>query len=209
VQQFDKDTVTTANKLQKYLDAFARKEIDVLVGTQMLAKGHDYPDVTLAIVLGLDYVTALPDYRARERAMSLFVQIAGRAGRNREAEVIVQTNEPEFFTAYLGDYEAFLKDEIGMREGLYPPHRYLCRLLLAAKHDRLAKERVETAAEALRAYAPAVEVVGAGKAPIEKIAGKFRYHILLRAHRRTDLLKALGAVDSTGFEVDMDPVDFA
>jgi primosomal protein N' (replication factor Y) len=209
IQQFDKDTITTGGKLQKALERFAAKETDVLVGTQMLAKGHDYPDITLAIVLGLDYILAVPDYRARERAMSLFVQIAGRAGRAREAEVIVQTNEPEFFTEYLGRYEKFLQDEMVVREGLYPPTMHLCRFLFAAKEEAKGMAKVEAVRKRLEAYADRVEVVGAGKAPIEKIAGKFRFNILLRSASRTDLLRVVKAVDDGSFEVDMDPVDFA
>ena len=209
VQQFDKDIITTANKLQKALERFAKKEVDVLVGTQMLAKGHDYPDVTLALILGLDYLLAMPDYRARERAMSLFVQIAGRAGRSREAEVVVQTNQPDFFRDFLNDYEGFLKEEIADREGLYPPHAFLCRLLFSAKdfqQGETALRRVETA---LRSLGGLAEVVGAGQAPIERIAGKWRFHILLRSASRANLLKAVSAVEDGRFEVDIDPVDFA
>ncbi|WP_457597650.1 primosomal protein N' [Hydrogenimonas sp.] len=208
IEQFDKDTITTANKLQKTLERFGAREIDVLVGTQMLAKGHDYADVTLAVILGLDYILALPDYRARERAMALFVQIAGRAGRAREAEVIVQTNEPEFFEEYVGRYEAFLQSELEAREGLYPPTRHLCRLLFSAREEAkgaAAVAKVKGAIEALGL----VEVVGAGKAPIERIAGKWRFTILLRSTSRKALLQSVKAVEDGSFEVDMDPVDFA
>ncbi len=208
IQQFDKDTITTAGKLQKALDKFSKKETDLLVGTQMLAKGHDYADITLAVVLGLDYILALPDYRARERAQSLFVQIAGRAGRAREATVIVQTNQPEFFSEYIGDYEKFLKDELKFREGLYPPYMHLCRFLFATKEEKKGLVEVER----IRAHVESfnkVEIVGCGKAPIEKIAGKFRFNILLRSPNRSDLLRVVKAVDDGSFEVDMDPVDFA
>ncbi|WP_201352490.1 primosomal protein N' [Hydrogenimonas urashimensis] len=208
IQQFDKDTITTANKLQKALDRFEKKETDVLVGTQMLAKGHDYADITLAIILGLDYILALPDYRARERAQALFVQISGRAGRAREAEVIVQTNQPEFFMEYLGDYEKFLKEESQMREGLYPPTMHLCRLLFSDKEEARGAANVERIKEAIERFGK-VEVVGAGKAPIEKIAGKFRFNILLRSASRRDMMRVVKAVEDGSFEVDMDPVDFA
>ena len=208
IQQFDKDTITTAGKLQKTLEKFAKKEIDILVGTQMLAKGHDYPDITLAIVLGLDYILALPDYRARERAMSLFVQIAGRAGRSREAEVIVQTNEPEFFRRYIDDYEGFMREELAMRDGLYPPSVHLCRLLFSGKKEEAVARETERVRARIEAYG-LVEIVGAGRAPIEKIAGKFRYNILLRSANRKDLLRIVKAVDDGSFEVDMDPVEFA
>ncbi|WP_457593414.1 primosomal protein N' [Hydrogenimonas sp.] len=208
VQQFDKDTITTANKLQKALDRFAKKETDILVGTQMLAKGHDYPDITLAIILGLDYILALPDYRARERAQSLFVQIAGRAGRAREATVIVQTNQPEFFGEYIGRYERFLEEELQFREGLYPPSMHLCRLLFASKEEKKGLAEVERVRTQIEKFGK-VEIVGSGKAPIEKIAGRLRFNILLRSQSRSDLLRTIKAVDDGSFEVDMDPIDFA
>ncbi len=207
IQQFDKDTITTANKLQKALDKFAKKETDILVGTQMLAKGHDYADITLAIILGLDYILALPDYRARERAQSLFVQIAGRAGRAREATVMVQTNQPEFFTEYLGDYEKFLREELIYRKDLYPPTMHLCRLLFASKEEAKGLAEVEQVRVQIEQFG-IVEIVGAGKAPIEKIAGKFRFNILLRSPHRSNLLRVVKAVHRGQFEVDMDPVDF-
>ncbi|WP_457599407.1 primosomal protein N' [Hydrogenimonas sp.] len=208
VQQFDKDTITTANKLQKALDRFAKKETDILVGTQMLAKGHDYPDITLAIILGLDYILALPDYRARERAQSLFVQIAGRAGRAREATVIVQTNQPEFFGEYIGRYDRFLEEELQWREGLYPPSMHLCRLLFASKEEKRGVAEVERVRAKIEKF-DKVEIVGSGKAPIEKIAGRLRFNILLRSQNRSDLLRIIKAVDDGSFEVDMDPIDFA
>ncbi len=208
IQQFDKDTITTPGKLQKALERFAGRETDILVGTQMLAKGHDYPDITLAVILGLDYILAMPDYRARERALSLFVQIAGRAGRAKEATVIVQTNQPEFFSEYINDYERFLKEELLFREGLYPPSVHLCRLLFASKEERRGEAALKRVEERIESFKK-VEIVGAGKAPIEMIAGKFRFNILLRSQNRSDLLRVVKAVDDGSFEVDMDPVDFA
>ena len=150
----------------------------------------------------------LPDFRARERAQSLFVQIAGRAGRAREATVIVQTNQPDFFKEYIGKYDKFLQEELEHREGLYPPSTYLCRLLFASKNEAKAKVEVDRIKSKIEKFA-LVEIVGAGKAPIEKIAGKFRFNILLRSSKRADLMRVVKAVDDGSFEVDMDPVDFA
>jgi len=209
IEQFDKDAITTAGKLAKALKRFASGESRVLLGTQMLAKGHDYADITLSIVLGLDYISGLADYRARERAMSLLFQIAGRSGRAREAEVIVQTADPEFYRPYLGDYAMFLREELPFREiGRYPPFAHLARILIAHKEEAKAAGTTLETVTALKSFEE-VEIVGHGKAPVERIAGKYRYTILLRASERTPLLRALHAVDRREIEIDMDPVEFS
>ncbi|MDD5210821.1 MAG: primosomal protein N', partial [Sulfuricurvum sp.] len=109
VTQFDRDVITTQNKLIKTLKAFNNREIDLLVGTQMLSKGHDYHDITLAVVMGIDNLLAQADYRAREKALSLLVQIAGRSGRKEDSTVLVQSFNESFFRPYLDDYELFLQ----------------------------------------------------------------------------------------------------
>jgi len=120
----------------------------------------------------------------------------------------VQTNHPEFFGEYIGDYEKFLREELLFRDGLYPPSTHLCRLLFASKDERRCEERVSEVKSAIERF-DRVEIVGAGRAPIEKIAGKYRFNILLRSRKRGDLLRIVKAVDDGSFEVDMDPVDFA
>ena len=209
IEQFDKDAITTAGKLAKALKRFASGESRVLLGTQMLAKGHDYADITLSIIMGLDYISGLADYRARERAMSLLFQIAGRSGRAREAEVIVQTADPDFYRPYLGKYEMFLHEELAFREvGHYPPFAHLARILIAHKEESKAAGTTLETVTALKAF-DGVEVIGHGKAPVERIAGKYRYTVLLRAPERTPLLKALHAVNRREIEIDMDPVEFS
>ena len=207
VAQFDRDSITTQKKLEELLRAFNEHEIDLLVGTQMLSKGHDYHAVTLAVVLGLDNLLSLSDYRARERALSLLLQIAGRSGRKHAAKVIVQTFNAEFFSAYIDRYEAFLEEEKLFREGMYPPYKKLCRVLFAHKNWEKAEEAMQKMEQGLKRF-PAVEIVGAGKAPIEKIAGKYRYQILLRADKSTELIRALKASKVPLAEIDMDPVEF-
>ncbi len=207
VAQFDRDKITTQKKLKALLDAFNANEIDLLVGTQMLSKGHDYHDVTLAVVLGLDNILGLSDYRARERALSLLLQIAGRSGRKKEARVIVQTFNAAFFSAYTDSYERFLEEEKRFREGMYPPYKKLCRVLFAHKNWEKAEAMMRQMEQGLQQF-DRIEIVGAGKAPIEKIAGKYRYQILLRADRSTDLIRALKATKVPLAEIDMDPVEF-
>ncbi len=207
VAQFDRDKITTQKKLKELLRAFNEREIDLLVGTQMLSKGHDYHEVTLAVVLGLDNILSLSDYRARERALSLLLQIAGRSGRKHAARVIVQTFNAPFFSAYIDRYERFLEEEKAFRRQMYPPYKKLCRVLFAHKKRDKAEEAMREMEKGLTVF-DAVEIVGAGKAPIEKIAGKYRYQILLRADKSTDLIRALRATKVPLAEIDMDPVEF-
>ncbi|MDP2892904.1 MAG: primosomal protein N', partial [Sulfurimonas sp.] len=100
VEQFDRDAITTANKLKAALKSFNEREIDILVGTQMISKGHDYHGVTLAVVLGMDNMLNMSDYRAREKALSTLIQVAGRSGRKENAKVLVQSFNEDFFKAY-------------------------------------------------------------------------------------------------------------
>lgn len=209
VEQFDKDSITTAKKLKEALKRFESGESQLLLGTQMLSKGHDYANITLSVIMGLDYILGLADYRARERAMSLLFQIAGRSGRAKEAQVIVQTGDPAFFQNYLGDYETFIKDELEFLEmAEYPPFVSLARILIAHKDEAKAGKITLDTVTKLKAFKE-VEIVGSGKAPVERVANKFRFNILLRAKNRVPLLKALHAVDCREIEIDMDPVEFS
>lgn len=206
--QFDRDVITTQKKLKTLLRQFNNKEIDLLVGTQMLSKGHDYHDVTLAVVLGLDNILNLSDYRAREKALSLLIQIAGRSGRKKAATVLVQSFNREFFEPYVGRYEEFLEEEKLFREGMYPPYKKLARLLFAHKNGLKAQEAMTQVLSGLQQFS-AVQIVGYGPSPIEKIANKYRFQILLRGDKSTDLIRAIKACKNDLAEVDMDPVEFA
>jgi primosomal protein N' (replication factor Y) len=209
VEQFDKDSITTAKKLKEALDRFESGESHLLLGTQMLSKGHDYANITLSVIMGLDHILGLADYRARERAMSLLFQIAGRSGRALAAEVIVQTGDADFFKHYLSDYELFIKDELAFLEMAdYPPFVSLARILIAHKDEAKAGKITLDTVTKLKAFY-AVEIVGHGKAPVERIANKYRFNILLKAKNRVPLLKALHNVDCREIEIDMDPVEFS
>ncbi|BCD59669.1 MULTISPECIES: primosomal protein N' [unclassified Nitratiruptor] len=204
IERFDKDAVSTQRKLEKLIKEFSQKKIDILVGTQMLSKGHDYPDVALSVVMDIDYVLAMADYRARERAVSLFVQIAGRAGRKESANVVVQTKNEAFFDKYK-EYDLFLQDELAFRKDLYPPFTRLAQLNFAHKNESKAKEAMEQVLTCLRGCEK-IEIVGYGPNAIEKIAGKYRYHILLRSPSSKALLQAIYACKNDLCDVDMDPV---
>ena len=207
VEQFDRDVITTQSKLKKALKRFNDNETDILVGTQMLSKGHDYHGVTLAVVLGMDNMLNMSDYRAREKALSSLIQVAGRSGRSKNAKVLVQSFNEDFFSAYLNDYAAFLDEEKFFREDLYPPYKKLCRVLFAHKNGAKAREEMSKMYENLL-RAPNIEIVGYGKCAIERVANKYRFEILLRSSKSTDLIKAIHQSRVPLAEIDMDPIEF-
>jgi len=208
VEQFDRDVITTATKLKKALKRFNDKESDILVGTQMLSKGHDYHGVTLAVVLGMDNMLNMGDYRAREKALSSLIQVSGRSGRKKDALVLVQSFNEAFFCAYIDSYEEFLESEKEFRKELYPPYKKLCRVLFSHKNGAKAQEEMRKMQEHLSLCAN-IEIVGAGKCAIERVANKYRFEILLRSDRSTDLIKAITQSRVPLAEIDMDPIEFS
>jgi primosomal protein N' (replication factor Y) len=208
IAKFDTDEITTQTKLKKVLKEFNDKKIDVLVGTQMLSKGHNYLDVDLAVVLGIDTLLAQSDYRAREKAMSLLLQIAGRSGRSGEGRVLIQTQNREFFERYLGDYEEFLKEELAYRKSLYPPYKKLMKVQVSGKYKDKTQRELEVVRDCLEAC-EGVDVIGSGEAPIAKIASKFRFQVLLRSSSAKALLQAASQCKCSVCEIDIDPVSFS
>lgn len=207
VEQFDRDVITTTSKLKRALKSFNDKEIDILVGTQMLSKGHDYHGVTLAVVLGMDNMLNMSDYRAREKALSTLIQVAGRSGRKESAKVLVQSFNESFFSAYVDKYEDFLEEEKEYRKELYPPYKKLCRILFSHKNGIKAGEAMNEMQQCLRNFSN-VEIVGFGKCGIERVADKYRFEILLRSDKSTDIIKAISTCKNSLAEVDMDPIEF-
>jgi primosomal protein N' (replication factor Y) len=207
VEQFDRDAITTAKKLREALARFNKKEIDILIGTQMLSKGHDYHDVTFVAVLGMDAMLAQGDYRAREKALSLLIQVAGRSGRSKNAKVLVQSFNESFFRPYIENYELFLEEEKHFRAELYPPFKKLCRIVFAHKKEQKAYDAMCEMQQRLRAFTK-IEIVGAKKCAIERVGGKYRYEILLRADKSTEIITAVRSTKVTLAEIDMDPLDF-
>ena len=208
ITQFDRDTITTDHALRKVLEQFNNHEIDLLVGTQMLSKGHNYHGVELCVALGFDRLLASSDYRAYERSMSLLVQLSGRSGRKSSAKVIIQTLNRAAFEPFLNDYDSFVQQEITAREGLYPPHRRLLRVLISDTNREKAEAVMH---EILRRIAPFSEVqtVGSGECAISRIKTKYRYYILLRSLSHRALITAAHAADMPNAEIEMDPVNFA
>ncbi len=205
IKRFDRDEIKTDTKLKKVLNDFNANKIDILVGTQMLSKGHDYHNVKLAVVLGIDSVLNMSSYKARERALSLLIQISGRSGRKGEGEVIIQTQNQDLLSYYLQecDYEDFLNQELEFREGLYPPFIKMAKVIFAHENGLKVKDELDKYVKILKEYDD-IEVVGFGQSPIFKMANKYRYEIILRSSTAKALLIALHSINSTMASIDMD-----
>lgn len=208
IAKFDRDEITTAKKLESLLKNFNDQKIDILVGTQMLSKGHDYHNVALAVIMGLDEHLFHCDFRAREKTLALALQIAGRAGRASEGKIIIQSKFSSFFYPYLNDFEEFLKDELAQRNPLYPPFSRLARIIIStdnqSKNENLQNKLVlefQNIAD--------LEIVGYGKAAIEQIANMHRNYILLRAQNPAPLIKACQIAQNNGAWPDIDPFSFS
>ena len=194
----DRDTMQRRGAIQGVLAQFARGELDVIVGTQMIAKGHDFPAVTLVGVISADVGLGLPDFRASERTFQLLTQVAGRAGRGDLAgEAIVQTLFPEHYSIQLAcrqEYRAFYDHEIRYRRAMrYPPVvRLINAVVRAAAFGRAMDDAAELAARVRAgATAGAFQVLGPAPAPLGKLRGEYRAQIFLKGTRRTSMREAL------------------
>ncbi|HVQ35467.1 MAG TPA: primosomal protein N' [Candidatus Bathyarchaeia archaeon] len=220
IERMDRDTVRGRGAHERILKRFDAGEIDVLVGTQMIAKGHDFPNVTLVGVLSADQTLGLPDFRAGERAFQLLTQVAGRAGRgDRPGRVLAQAFDPDhpvLAEAAAQDYEAFFAREILYRRALrYPPLSALVQIIVADAAEGRAWRTAHEVAEALRAAASQrLTIAGPGPAPIERLRGQFRMQILARSAGRRRLVETVALALSTfdgkaiarTIHVDVDPV---
>jgi primosomal protein N' (replication factor Y) len=186
VARMDRDAVAGAADVAELLARFARRELDVLVGTQMVTKGHDFPGVTLVGVVLADTALALPDFRAAERTFQLLTQVAGRAGRGDDAgQVIVQTfhpHSPAVAFAVGHDYAGFAEVELDRRRALgYPPFGRMMAVRVEGS-EAGARRTAEALGEAARpALTAGVSMLGPAPAAIERIRGKSRWHLLFRA----------------------------
>ena len=200
IGRVDRDSVRRKGALTSLLARFAAGELDILVGTQMIAKGHDFPRVTLVGVISADVGLGLADFRAAERTFQLLTQVAGRAGRGeRTGEAIVQTIYPEHYSIQLAcqqDYRAFFEREIAYRRGMrYPP---MVALINTIVRGRSFEEAMQTATDIVRRIAPAtatanLTILGPAPAPIVRLRGEHRVQFLLKGTRRADMRRALDA----------------
>jgi primosomal protein N' (replication factor Y) (superfamily II helicase) len=191
--RLDRDSTRAKGEIFRILKAFSEKEVDFLVGTQMITKGYDFPGVTLVGVISADSTLGFPDFRAAERTFQLLSQVAGRAGRGAdEGEVVVQTFNPDHYavtSAKNHDYRSFYEKEKALREQLgYPPFSYLACLRLQGAGEKETDEAAQRMSDGIRQMVAKwprrgkeLQVLGPAEAPIAKLKGKYRRQILLKS----------------------------
>ena len=221
-QRMDSDTMRSALHYERVLSAFRQGDIDILLGTQMIAKGLDFPNVRLVGVVSADTARNLPDFRAAEKTFQLIVQVAGRAGRGQDpGRVLVQTFDPDdsaIQAAAQCNYHRFVAEELPLRrEFHYPPYGKLTRVIVRAKEEDAARDGGVRIAEKLQDAAKDsrdVQILGPAPCPAARLRDYFRYHLQIHtpdARCRETLLSAaldgLSLAGSAEFVVDVDPMD--
>ena len=221
IARLDRDTARTKRQYQETLGAFAGGALDILVGTQMLAKGHDFQRVTLVGVVSADSSLSLPDFRAAERTFQLLTQVAGRAGRGEfPGRVLIQTFYPEHYAiqdAVKQDYASFFEREMHFRRMMaYPPFTSLANVIV---RDTNLEKAIRWARQLSEYFSPhdgnGVRILGPATAPLARLKREHRYQFLLKSPKRSLLTKLLGGalaycdekeIPQTAVLVDMDPL---
>ncbi len=223
ILRMDSDSVKGRQAYETLLGKVDRREVDILLGTQMVAKGHDFPAVTLVGVVDADVGLNLPDFRAAEKTFQLVTQAAGRAGRGElGGEVIIQTMNPNHYSirhSRTHDYEGFYNEEIAYRTQLgYPPIGRIIKIEIKSAQESLASEAARTARNRIRNLLRGRDTVllGPAPAPISRVRGQYRFHLLLLSQQR-DKIRSLAIEGRNAVEmkygrkcrviVDVDPVN--
>ncbi len=211
-ERFDRDSVLTKKEFERIVGKLQDGKIDILIGTQMLSKGHDISKIGLVVVASLEELFGVPDFRAREKALSLVIQTAGRSGRAELGNVIVQTvSKDSELIKYIKthNYEDFLKEEIKTRMLLkYPPFNRLIRIIIESTNKNSSRETADKIALLIK---DELDILGPAKCPVYKLRNKYRYHILVKT---STILKATGLIDKKVREFkekvhfDVDPISF-
>ncbi len=223
IARMDRDTTTGKGSVAAILQKVEQRQLDLLVGTQMIAKGHDFPGVTLVGVISADESLNLPDFRSAERAFQLITQVLGRAGRgDQPGRVIIQTLNPEHYAvarAVAHDFAGFCSEELAFRRDIgYPPFMHLAVLVLSGTAGAAVAEAAANVASMARSIKASmggrVQILGAVPAPLAKVRNRYRWLILLKAGSRGELhqlvrhLRQRLALPATvRIAIDLDPVD--
>ncbi|MGE5487155.1 MAG: primosomal protein N' [bacterium] len=220
IARMDRDTVTGKRRYESILSAFRNGEYDILVGTQMIAKGHDIPNVTLVGVVSADIGLGMPDFRAAERTFQLLMQVAGRAGRGElPGKVLIQTINPDHYAVRMAashDYDGFYAKELQFRRAMrYPPFAALANVLVRAREREDAERKACELGGLLEPAPEGLRVLGPAEAPVPRLKAEYRYQLLLKAASRKTLRAALNSLrahalerkwPATALVIDVDPV---
>jgi len=225
IARMDRDTVSERGSREGILRRLEKREIDILVGTQMITKGHDFPHINLIGVISADLSLNIPDFRAAERTFQLLTQVSGRSGRGDvPGRVVIQSLNPDHYAvarARKHDYASFYEDEIPLRKALsFPPFSRMVTLHFSALHREQAekelaalKTRLDTMRQKARHF-QRIEVMGPTRSPIEKIRGRYRWQILLKGRELSPLhelarsILTMGKNGSLRITADVDPMNF-
>ena len=197
VLRMDMDTTSKKDGHEQILDSFRRREADILVGTQMIVKGHDFPGVTLVGILAADMSLYNCDFRSSERTFQLLTQAAGRAGRGMEpGNVIIQTYDPENYsiqTAANQDYESFYHQEIRFRRRMqYPPIGWMCEVMAVSAEEELANQWIWHVQLLInKRFCDIIKIIGPSDAPIARLKDMWRKHLYIRSNDHKAYLEAM------------------
>lgn len=223
IARFDADSVKESN-YDEILNNFKNGDTDILIGTQMITKGHHFPDVNLVCVINADILLNMPDFRANEKTFQTLVQVSGRAGRTYErGHVLIQTLRPTHYAIECvvnQDYESFIDKELKVRKSLnYPPFVRMLRILIKGKEEQRAMVASKKLLFSIQQFIlqmnlkGKVIILGPSKAPIEKIEASYRYHIILKSHNLSVLIDIGNYLNDNfkldshlNIEFDIDPV---
>ncbi len=220
IARLDRDTARGRRQYETILVGFREGQFDILVGTQMIAKGHDIPNVTLVGVVSADVGLRLPDFRAAERTFQLLTQVAGRAGRgDRPGQVLIQTINPDHYAirfAAAHDYAGFYEKELHFRRLMhYPPFTAMANVLVRSEKLQQALERSGLLGEFLKNTPEGVKILGPAAAPVVRLKAEYRYQFLIKARSRRTLGTLLKGVrqfaeeqrwPATALVIDVDPL---
>lgn len=227
VFRFDRDEVNTKDQLNEAITKIENNEVDIIIGTQMIAKGLDFSNLTLMGILDADLALSIPDFRSNEKGLQQLLQVLGRVGRreNQEAQVVIQTRSPEhpvFKNLLETDYEHFAKVQLEKRAKFqYPPYSRMVSFLIKSHSQKTGNELAFTVARLCRQLQEkwpkyeSMSVLGPANAPLEKIRNEYRYHVILKFDQNqphqpflSQIKKTLGRLPiKTKLSINVDPID--
>jgi primosomal protein N' (replication factor Y) len=220
IARLDRDTVSGKRHYETILQNFREGHYDILVGTQMIAKGHDIPNVTLVGIISADIGLGFPDFRAAERTFQILTQMSGRAGRgNLPGIVLIQTIQPDHYAVRLAgryDYQAFYERELEFRKAMrYPPFSAMANLLVRSEKQEVAMRMSADLGQFLTPPPEQLKILGPAEAPVPRLKNEYRYQFLIKAANRAALSELLHRArhfalerkwGATALVIDVDPV---